>query len=51
MVEGVDRVGVRERGETMQELVLRPEINRSLGRLWCKCKGNYKMDLQVIVRE
>jgi hypothetical protein len=38
-------------GETMQELVWKPEVNRSLGRRWCKWKGKYKIDLQAIVLE
>ena len=61
-------MGLGERGETMQELVWKPETNRSLeevsveakikinvnrllGRRWCKCKGKYKIDLQVILWE
>jgi hypothetical protein len=35
---------VWERGETVQELVWRPEVNRSLGRSMCKCKGKYEID-------
>jgi len=32
---------------TRGELVWKPELNRSLGRHWCKYKGKYKIDLQV----
>jgi hypothetical protein len=50
-LRGPGRVDVWERGETMQKLVWRPEVNSSLGRLCCKCKGKYKIYLQVIVWE
>ena len=32
--EGSERVVVWGRGETVQELVWKPEVNRSLGRSW-----------------
>jgi hypothetical protein len=70
MGEGRDNAGIGvevwERGETMQELVWKPEtntsleevsvearikikVNRLLGRRWCKWKGKYKIDLQVML--
>jgi len=30
--EGAEHVEVRKRGETMQELVWKPEVNRAMGR-------------------
>ena len=72
MGEGRDNAGIGvevwERGETMQELVWKPEtntsleevsvearikikVNRLLGRRWCKWKGKYKIDLQVMLWE
>jgi hypothetical protein len=48
-MRGTERVEVWEKGEATQELLWKPEINRSLGRSWCKCKDKCKIDLQVIV--
>ena len=41
-VEGAERVEGWERGETMQELVWRPEGNGSLGRSRCRSKDENK---------
>jgi hypothetical protein len=30
---------------------VKPEVNKSLGRRWCKCKCKYKIELQVVVWE
>jgi hypothetical protein len=40
---------VWERGETMQELAWKPEVKGLVRRRWCKCKGEYKIDLQFIM--
>jgi len=37
------------RGETVQELVWRPEVNRSLGKRRHKCKDKHKIDHQFVV--
>jgi hypothetical protein len=49
--EGAERGDVWEGGETIQELVWKPEVYRAPGRIWFKSKGKYKIDLQVIVWE
>jgi hypothetical protein len=40
-----------ERGETIEEFLWNPEVKGSVRRRWCKWKGEYKMDLQVIMWE
>jgi hypothetical protein len=49
--EGAERVEVWKKGERMHELLWKPEVKRSMGRCWCKCKGKYKIDLQFTVWE
>jgi hypothetical protein len=37
--------------EVSVEARMKINVNRLLGRRWCKCKGKYKIDLQVILWE
>jgi len=38
-----------ERGETVKELVYRPEVKKSIGRRRRRCKCKYEMYVKVIV--